>query len=56
MTGKMCSKCDVNEAGPGGILCPSCVTAISSQATDDLYAPEVMERARQAAGLPPQEP
>jgi hypothetical protein len=27
----MCSKCDENEAGPGGILCPGCVEAISAQ-------------------------
>jgi hypothetical protein len=29
--GPMCSKCDENPAGPGGILCPSCLAAISAQ-------------------------
>jgi hypothetical protein len=27
----MCSKCDAAPAGPGGILCPPCLTAISAQ-------------------------
>ncbi len=27
----LCSKCDQNEAGPGGILCPGCFEAISAQ-------------------------
>lgn len=27
----MCSKCNVAEAGPGGILCPRCLAIISAQ-------------------------
>jgi hypothetical protein len=26
-----CSKCGENPAGPGGILCPGCLTVISAQ-------------------------
>jgi len=29
--GPMCSKCDQEPAGPGGILCPGCFEAISAQ-------------------------
>lgn len=27
---RQCSKCDTAPAGPGGVLCPACVTRISS--------------------------
>ena len=27
---RMCSKCGEQPAGPGGILCPACVTAIEA--------------------------
>lgn len=26
-----CSKCDQNDAGPGGILCPACLATIAAQ-------------------------
>jgi len=29
--GPMCSKCNENPAGPGGILCPGCVATINAQ-------------------------
>lgn len=29
--GPLCSKCDVAPAGPGGILCPPCFSAIAAQ-------------------------
>lgn len=28
--GPTCSKCGENPAGPGGILCPTCLTAIKA--------------------------
>lgn len=31
MTAKLCLKCGENEPGPGGIICPSCKTAIETR-------------------------
>lgn len=28
---KQCSKCGKKDAGPGGVLCPGCKTAIEAQ-------------------------
>lgn len=34
---KTCAKCQQAEAGPGGILCPPCKTALDARAVTDWY-------------------
>ncbi len=42
--GPLCSKCGNVPAGPGGILCPDCLTMIEAQRLPGVGAQESSER------------